>query len=302
MQAENIPNQLGGGAPATIRKPSLSTPFSAASTPQLSTPAQRKQPLSVARAPLGDMTNRKKPATSSNLPSKSTAAVTDAQLLADMIGSSAMSVSSAATCLFGTDDSPLPIEQMGRRATPTGPVSFDRSGFDVEGAVAQLCARGRPFVSPCRSTAAGALQHPPHMVELHSPAVVSGGAHGGGAMSAAAAANAARRAATSAGGGGLLLPAATSAGGAASSSAGGAAAAAGLTPPLAVRTPQLELELDLSGFVARREAMTPDDSDEGEMSEGCSSDMELDDADDCAPPPPPAAAARAAGDVLLSPS
>ena len=235
----------GNGFPGTPFAPAVNSGLGASCTPSasggLKTPASGLR-KTFPRAPLGDISNRKKPQASNHLPSKSAGAVADAELLSEMFGSSALSVNSAAICLFGPDadeTSLPPVERATRHAPPTGPVAIERSGFDVEGAVADFCARPHPtFCSPLRSAAQSALSQPPLMVEIPSPAVRSRGvvrshngmvARGMGALGSV--------------GGGLEVG------------------------PSGGQSP-LEVELELSGFVARY--YHEEDSEED------GSDMDLD--------------------------
>lgn len=195
MDSENAaPHLMGSGFTASsVRKPlqqvaaNISTPYASKSASKfgdmgcstsggdLSTPAAgKKHSLTEKRNVLGNISNRKKPATHSHIASKKAGAVQDAERLAEVFGSSSLSVTSSKRgLLFGSSeaDSPPPIEYATRRSTPTGPVGFDANLPEVERTIADLCQLPRTFGSPYVSKASTLLQQPPAMAEMPSPAM-----------------------------------------------------------------------------------------------------------------------------------
>lgn len=162
---------------ASARKVALggATPLAPPKTPGLAprglgTPAAGAK-TGGSRAALGDISNCKKRLAQTTQPGavKSSAAFDEIS-----------AVATAATELgFAQLDDDLPSPEQAHPAEPAGPVALDRSGFNVEAAVAALCAQrslalgGTPYEQRSRTNLAS-YQHPPVLAEVPpSPANVS---------------------------------------------------------------------------------------------------------------------------------
>ena len=318
------PHLLGGGAtPSAMRKPSggLSTPFAPKSSSKfgdlassrgafgcggagndLSTPAAgKKHGLSASRPPLGDLSNRKKPTIHAHITSKPSGAVQDPERLADSFLGISVTSCQRGNLFEQVADLP-PLEYATRHCMPAGHVGgFDRPGFDVERAVSQHCQMPSAFGSPYVSTASAALQQPPPLVEMPSPAMPFARRGGGGscapgfAFSTAISADAAAPVAMAAPAAALVAaPEAPDArwGGVATAGPGmqpqPLQSHAETPPPM---TPP-EVELDLSELVAAPPCMEEEaeEADDGSSDDDSGMDMDMEDLEDAEeelPPPPP---------------